>query len=188
MASRFSRLPSMENNFFINNTTRLAAFDYIKGQERVQGHFYTPANSHFYYAEAQNKKRIVLHFTAGNLQSDMNQLTQSNYHVSVPFVIARDGKIYQLFYSKYWSHHLGLSSGNPGKIYDKESIGIELCNYGWLQPVGQELETIYSRQINTSTGNPNPVDVYCNQSETEAYVPLTTPYRSQSFYAAYTPA
>jgi len=188
MASRFSRLPSMENNFFINNTTRLAAFDYIKGQERVQGHFYTPANSHFYYAEAQNKKRIVLHFTAGNLQSDMSQLTQSNYHVSVPFVIARDGKIYQLFYSKYWSHHLGLSSGNPGKIYDKESIGIELCNYGWLQPVGQELETIYSRQINTSTGNPNPVDVYCNQSETEAYVPLTTPYRSQSFYAAYTPA
>jgi N-acetyl-anhydromuramyl-L-alanine amidase AmpD len=188
MASRYFRLPTLEQNFFINAASRLEPFDYLKGQERVQGYFYTPPTRHFYYFEAQRKKRIVLHFTAGHLQSDMNQLSQANYHVSVPFVIARDGKIYQLFYSKYWSHHLGLASGNPGKIYDKEAIGIELCNYGWLKPVGQELETIYSRQMNASTGLPNPVDVYCNINDTEAYSQLDTPYRDQEFYASYTPA
>jgi N-acetyl-anhydromuramyl-L-alanine amidase AmpD len=188
MASRYTRLPALENNFFINHSSRLEPFDYTKGQERVQGYFYTPATSHFYYSEAQPKKRIVLHFTAGHLQSDMNQLSQANYHVSVPFVIARDGKIYQLFYSKYWSHHLGLSSGNPGKIYDKESIGIELCNYGWLNPVGRQLETIYSRQMNNTTGIPNPVDVYADLNESGAYTQLVTPYRDQKFYASYTPA
>ncbi|MDZ4709395.1 MAG: peptidoglycan recognition family protein [Saprospiraceae bacterium] len=187
MSSRYSRLPSMENNFFIQEAARLEPFDYNKDQERVQGYFYSPLTSQFYYSEAQTKKRIVLHFTAGNLQSDMRQLTQTNYHVSVSFVIARDGKIYQLFFSKYWSHHLGMTSGNPGKIYDKQSIGIELSNYGWLKPVGQDLETIYSRQLNSS-GIPNPVDVYCNRNVAEAYTPLAAPYREQSFYASFTPA
>lgn len=188
MSSRFDQLPVMENNFFTQASARLAPFDYTRDLERVQGYFYTPATSQFYYSEAQNKKRIVLHFTAGNLQSDMRQLTQDNYHVSVPFVIARDGKIYQLFYSRYWSHHLGMSSGNPGKIYDRQSIGIELCNYGWLKPAGQDLETIYSRLPNASTGQLNPVDVYCTLDDTEAYTLLHASYRGQQYYAGFTDA
>lgn len=186
MPTRFERLASIETNFFNNNTTRLAAFDYSKNAERVQGYFYTPRTDHFYYSEAQTKKRIVLHFTAGNLLGDMNQLSIQDYPVSVPFVIARDGKIYQFFFSKFWSHHLGLSNGNPAKIYDRQSIGIELSNYGWLNPVGQTLETIYSRQINPSTGQPNPVDTYCNLVDTSAYQKLNTDFRTHSFYASYT--
>ncbi|HNR06502.1 MAG TPA: peptidoglycan recognition family protein [Saprospiraceae bacterium] len=148
----------------------------------MQGYFYTPPATRFYYAEAQQKKRIVLHFTAGNLAGDMNQLTIQDYHVSVPFVIARDGKIYQLFYSKYWSHHLGLKSGNPAKVYDRQSIGIEISNYGWLESRDGQLETAYSRQ------GSNPSDVYCGLGDTEAYLQLNRRYRDHEYYASFTPA
>ncbi len=182
MSKRYSRLPAIESRFFSGNTSRLRPFDYRVAGERVQGYFYTPAANRFYYAEAQPKKRIVLHFTAGNLAGDMNQLTIQDYHVSVPFVIARDGKIYQLFYSKYWSHHLGLKSGNPSKIYDRQSIGIEISNYGWLKSRDGQLETAYSLE------GSNPLDVYCGLGDTEAYLQLDRKYRDHEYYASFTPA
>ncbi len=182
MSNRYSRLPAIESRFFSGATSRLRPFDYQQAGERVQGFFYTPPANRFYYAEAQPKKRIVLHFTAGNLNGDMNQLTIQDYHVSVPFVIARDGKIYQLFYSKYWSHHLGLKSGNPGKIYDRQSIGIELSNYGWLKSRDHHLETAYSLE------GSNPLDIYCGLEDTDAYLQLNGKYRDHEYYASFTAA
>ena len=63
--------------------------------------------SSYYYNEKFNKEKIVLHYTAGYLKSDIRALSQKNWHVSVAFVIARDGTIYQLHNSDLWSYHLG---------------------------------------------------------------------------------
>ena len=62
--------------------------------------------NHF-FREAVKKDQIVLHYTIGYLPGDIATLSQSNKHLSVPFVIGRNGNIYNLFPSKYWAYHLG---------------------------------------------------------------------------------
>ncbi len=46
----------------------------------------------FYYHEKNPKTQIVLHHTAGYLKGDVAALSKPNYRVSVPFIIARNGK------------------------------------------------------------------------------------------------
>lgn len=131
------------------------------------------------------KQRIVLHFTAGNLSGGMSALTTQDRRVSTAFVLARDGTIYQLFSSKYWSGHIGAGIGNAGtnNAQDKVTIGIEIINYGYLVEKNGNLETIYSR----TPENPNRVDLFCPLTQTEAYQKLNTPFRAQKYYASYTP-
>ena len=154
----------------------------------LKGLLTTPKNrSKYYYAVEHPKQRIVLHFTAGHIKSDLGALTRDDYHVSVAFVIGRNGVIYQLFSSKYWSGHIGKGIGNTntGNAQDKVTIGIELSNYGFLTEKNGNLETYYSRQKD-SNGNVTPVDIYCSLSETEAYQKTNNPFRQQSYYATYT--
>lgn len=156
----------------------------------LEGFLCTPKQrSGYYYDVAHPKQRIVIHYTAGSLRSDIATLTTQDRHVSVPFVIARDGTIYQLFSSKFWSGHLGKGVGNidTGNAQDKCTIGIELSNYGWLTEQQGALETCYSRQKN-SAGIPGPVDVYCSVDEQDAYQRLATPFRQQSHYATFSNA
>ncbi|MDQ3683456.1 MAG: N-acetylmuramoyl-L-alanine amidase, partial [Bacteroidota bacterium] len=157
---------------------------------KLEGYLCTPHNrSGYYYSVEHPKQRIVLHYTAGSLRSDLFTLSSHNRHVSVPFVIARDGTIYQLFSSKFWSGHLGkgLGNTNTNNAQDKCSIGIEISNYGFLSEKSGNLETYYSR-LKNSNGVPGPVDVYCSLTEREAYEKLNTPFRQQIYYAAYTEA
>src|SRR5688500_6410155 len=86
----------------------------VPGEDlKLEGYLCTPVNrSGYYYDRVYPKERIVIHYTAGNIKSDLSTLTSHNRHVSVPFVIARDGTIYQLFFSKFWSGHLGKGLGN----------------------------------------------------------------------------
>ena len=157
---------------------------------KLEGYLCTPHNRAGYYYNIEHpKKRIVLHYTAGSLGSDLFTLSSDNRHVSVPFVIARDGTIYQLFSSKFWSGHLGkgLGNTNTGNAQDKCSIGIEISNYGFLTEKSGNLETYYSR-LKNSKGVPGPVDIYCSLTENEAYEKLINPFRQQVFYAAYTEA
>ncbi|RYF46045.1 MAG: hypothetical protein EOO39_50325, partial [Cytophagaceae bacterium] len=116
----------------------------------MNGLLCTPANRAGYYHDTvYAKERIVLHFTAGTIGGDMSMLTRQDYHVSVPFVIARDGTIYQLYSSKFWSGNLGGDAiGNAGNAQDKCTIGIEISNYGYLAERNGNLETYYSRQQN----------------------------------------
>lgn len=143
--------------------------------------------SQYYFATEHPKERILLHFTAGNIRSDLSVLTTSNRHVSVPFVISRDGTIYQLFSSKFWSGNIGKGIGNTntGNAQDKVTIAIELSNYGFLTELNGNLETYYSRKKDAG-GNPGPVDIYCSLNDTEAYEKLSTPFRGQSYYASFT--
>lgn len=153
----------------------------------LRGIFCKPKNRSGYYNTPEPphaKQRIVLHFTAGNLSGGINTLTTQDFRVSVPFVIARDGTIYQLFPSKDWSGHIGAGIGNAGtgNAQDKVTIAIEIINYGYLVARRANLETIYSRPKES----PGRIDLYCPLTQTEAYQKLAQPFRGQQYYASYT--
>lgn len=188
---RYETLPQLEARFRNEAAPFLSPFSVPVPNESLTltGLVYKPPRSNYYHEVKHPKQRIVLHFTAGNVRSDMQSLTKQNRHVSVAFVIGRDGTIYQLFHSGYWSGHIGPGIGNQGtgNSQDKATIGIEISNYGFLVPRDGVLETIYSRVKNPETGVVSPPDPYCTLSTTEAYNKIDTPFRGQSFYASYTP-
>jgi len=149
----------------------------------------TPANGYKGYYEPQvvDKKQIVMHFTVGNIKSDVDVLTKqrrgySKYRSSVPFVLGRDGTIYQLFSSSYWSHHLGKGTIGGNEEMSKASVAIEISNYGPLVLRNGKLETAYSR----SKSNPNYVDVYCSMEDSTKYIKLDKPYKGYQYYANFT--
>ena len=98
---------------------------------------YTPTDrSGYYYKQKVRKKRIVIHFTEGFLGGDLSALTRSKRHVSAALVIARDGRIYRLFDTHYWSYHLGSEAIGGNKTCSSRSIAIELSNIGGLEKDG----------------------------------------------------
>ncbi|MCF0069577.1 caspase family protein [Dyadobacter sp. CY261] len=188
---RFDTLSQIEARFRADNAASLKAFSLPVPNENLtlNGTAFTPKTTDYFFGTEHPKQRIVLHFTAGNLRSDMQSLTQQSRHVSVPFVIARDGTIYQLFPSKFWSGHLGEGVGNKkgtGNPQDKATIGIELSNYGFLVPKDGNLETIYSRIKDPNTGKVSAPDPYCPIDNKQAYVKIDKPFREQTFYPSYT--
>lgn len=127
----------------------------------------------FYYTEKPIKDRVVLHFTAGYLKGDIATLTKTNYHVSVPFVVARDGVIYNLWSSGYWSYHLGPGTVGGNEEMSKRSIGVEISNIGPLRRSGDKIMTIYDK-------------VYCDFDDLQYFE--RTPYRGHDYYAKFTDA
>jgi N-acetylmuramoyl-L-alanine amidase len=131
-------------------------------------------NLNFFYTSVYPKTQIVLHFTEGHLRGDLSQLTKENQHVSVPFVVARDGGIYRLFGSECWAFHIGRNPiGSTNEELSRSTIAIELSNYGPLRLKGNDLITNYD-------------DVYCSLDDTAQYIKLDTPYRGFSYYTKHT--
>jgi N-acetyl-anhydromuramyl-L-alanine amidase AmpD len=130
----------------------------------------------FFYKEVVPKQRVVLHYTAGYLKGDIGTLTTPGNHVSVPFVVARDGTIYNLWTSKYWSYHLGPGAQGGNTAMSKSSIGIEISNIGWLQRKGDDLVTYFSE-----------TDVYSSLDEPRHYEKTAT-FRGKQYFATYTDA
>lgn len=144
-----------------------------------------PANGfeRYYYKKQYDKDKIVIHFTIGNIRSDARALTRNR--VSVPFLIARDGNIYNLFSSKYWAFHLGRYALGDNTKGSKSSIAIELSNYGPLKKVGDNLETYYSR-LPRGGGKYNPPQVYCSVNDKHLYSELPEKYRGYKYFATFT--
>lgn len=189
---RYHTLPQIEERFKTEAANFLKSFSLpVSGEPSLMlnGTLYTPPRKDYFFPTQHPKERIVLHFTAGNVRSDMMSLTQASRHVSVAFVIGRDGTIYQLFPSAAWSGHIGAGVGNQGtgNSQDKSSVGIEISNYGYLVPQGNTLETIYSRIKNPQTGAIGAVDPYCSLDDKEAFQRTDTPFRGQTHYASCTP-
>jgi len=94
-----------------------------------------------YFQEESTKNQIYLHHTAGN----GNAVGVAKYwdstkdRIATAFVIGNSGTIVQCFSSREWAYHLGLKNapfsnmGLPYKALDKNSIGIEVCNWGMLK-------------------------------------------------------
>ena len=127
----------------------------------------------YYYRSRFDKDQIVLHFTMGYLGGDIATLTKHNYHVSVPFVLGRNGTIYNLFPSFYWSYHLGRYAIGGNETRSKRTIGIEISNIGPLQLQGSNLRTAYG-------------DIYCTQAQQQHYVQQT--FRDYDYFATFTDA
>lgn len=192
---RYTAIPLLEESFRRTGNNGEYALQEIAipipGEAlKLDGLLCTPKNrSGYYYDVAHPKQRIVIHYTAGSLRSDIATLTAQDRHVSVPFVIARDGTIYQLFSSRFWSGHLGKGVGNTNtaNAQDKCTIAIELSNYGWLTEHQGALETCYSR-LTGSNGSSGPADVYCLLADNDAYQKLATSFREKRYYATFSKA
>lgn len=102
-----------------------------------------------YIAEETKKTQIFLHHTAGNADpfGTYDFWASNPERIATCIIIGgrpvpgakwHDGQIVQGFSSKYWAYHLGLktstfdSMGIPYRPLDKNSIGVEICNWGQL--------------------------------------------------------
>lgn len=97
----------------------------------------------YYYETSTEKDCIALHFTVGNIKSDVSVLTKQDNHVSVNYVVDTQGRIYQLFPDEYWSYHLGSSCLGGNAVMSKRTIGIEVSNYGPLKKSGDSYVDAY---------------------------------------------
>jgi hypothetical protein len=91
-----------------------------------------------WFSDATRKQYVVWHGTGGRTRNTPSanrpgRATTSIDHwnldaqrVGAPYVVDRDGKIYQTFDDRFWIFHLGLK-GTRGQ-YDKASVAIELAN------------------------------------------------------------
>ena len=127
----------------------------------------------YYYETERHKSLIVIHYTVGYLRGDLASLTEQDVHLSVPYVIGRNGMVYELYSPKYWSYHLGRGSIGGNGINSKRSIAIELSNIGPLTRENGHLINIYDQK-------------YCSIEEEEFYMKLETPFRKYSYFATFT--
>ena len=94
-----------------------------------------------FFAEESLKTQIYLHHTAGggNAEAVSRYWNGNTERIATAFIIGADGLIVQCFSSKHWSWHLGVGQkefkdqGVPYKNLNKTSIGIEVCNWGYLK-------------------------------------------------------
>jgi N-acetyl-anhydromuramyl-L-alanine amidase AmpD len=126
-----------------------------------------------YNADETTKKQIYLHHTAGGADalSTFKFWEADAINVGTCVAISRDGQIVQGFDSKFWAYHLGLKSshflGLPYTNLDKSSIGIELCNWGYLTKKGNKYYNYVGKEVK---------DV-CK---------LETPYKGYEYFENYT--
>jgi len=133
-----------------------------------------------YYPAEHDKKLIWLHHTAGGSRPDWTihgWNTDSQDKVGTAYVIGRrsssstdsswDGKILRAFDDKHWAYHLGISHNS--KSLNCQSVGIEICNYGFLKLKNG----IYYNYVNKPV---NPSEV----------VALPVPFRGYTHYEKYT--
>lgn len=115
--------------------------------------------SYKYFKKIYTKNQIVLHHTvSGNgVLGDIAHWIKSKFRMGTCVIIERDGKINQVFSSKYWAYHLGVPSstylkmGVPYRRWDMNSIGIEIDSYGGLKwnKSKERWETVYGNPIPT---------------------------------------
>jgi len=89
-----------------------------------------------YKNEVTKKKLIVLHHTAGaSATSTFEWWLTDPKPIGTAYIVARDGRIHEVFDPKYWAYHLGYSVRKD----ERRSIGIELACEGALLERGGEL-------------------------------------------------
>ena len=130
-----------------------------------------PEFDSYYYKVKTTKKSICLHFTVGYIKSDTTALSTKDNCVSVSYVVDRSGRIYEMFPDTEWSYHLGSGAVGGNGVMSKQSIGIEISNYGPLKLSGENLIDAYKNE-------------YCKVSETGFYDKLN--YRGYDYFASMT--
>ncbi len=90
-----------------------------------------------------DKFYVVLHHTAGNHDPYATVRawnSDTRGRIATQFIVGgigkndeqtHDGEVVQCFPDEAWAYHLGK---NNSPLLHPHSIGIEICNYGWLEP------------------------------------------------------
>jgi hypothetical protein len=141
---------------------------------------FSPAN---YFNQETPKKQIYLHHTAGgdNAESVFQWWSNTRNRIATCVVIDSKGTIVQGFSSKKWGYHLGLTTktfNTQGIRYeqlDKISIGVELCNWGYLQKVGKGKDAKFLNYLN--------IEVPADQ-----VIELDEPFKGYKYWHSYSPA
>lgn len=104
-----------------------------------------PLKSDQYYQAIHPKKFIFLHYTAGGTAAGaFGQWASDPQRIATPYVIDRDGTIYETYDPKYWAYHLGVKGMTS---MEKASIGIELVAYGQLLKKGTKYMTYTNKAL-----------------------------------------
>lgn len=95
-----------------------------------------PLNGDQYYPQEFVKNNIFLHHTAGYSAKDaIDWWNQTPDHVGTPFIIDRDGTIFQCFDEKKWIYSLGVKGATNT---EKHGIPIEIVSLGFLFKEGEK--------------------------------------------------
>lgn len=132
-----------------------------------------------YFNASQTKRQVYLHHTAGGAdgQAQFSFWQADRRPVATCVCISRDGTIDQGYGSQYWAYHLGLSAKaftSQNLTYrdlEKSSIGIEICNWGWLTKKGDKYYTYVGSVV-----------------PEERVIALEEPYKGHTYWEAYTEA
>jgi N-acetyl-anhydromuramyl-L-alanine amidase AmpD len=178
----FSGIPKLETNFATNlrGTGGIyfnqvpAIYSGATGLRPKKGKSGSQYES-YYYQQEKTKKKIILHETVGFLTGDMSAVTKEDVHMSVQYVIARNGTVYELFDPKYWSYHLGRNAVGGNGYGSKESIGIELSNIGPLTLNGTNLNNVYGSK-------------YCSITDVTEFTRIEGGFRGYEYFATFTNA
>lgn len=124
-----------------------------------------PLQNNQYIREAVPKKTIYIHHTAGSASpyGVLKWWNKTPARVGTAFIIGgkptrrshnwKDGELIQAFSSKYWAWHLGVKksvmppSSESSRLLNSQSIGIELCNWGYLEKRGGRFYTYINSVI-----------------------------------------
>jgi hypothetical protein len=85
--------------------------------------------------------------TSGKATTSIDHWNLNADRVGAPWLVDRDGTIYQTFNDSAWIFHLGLK-GVKG-LYDKQSVAIEFANEGPLELDGDKLYAFCMNTPNT---------------------------------------
>lgn len=134
-----------------------------------------------YIATPTNKTQIVLHHTASGPDpfSVINYWNSTSERVATPVVIGgfgqHDGVIAQGYSSKFYAGHIGRAHGLekwglPYFDYSSISIGVEICNWGFLKKTSKGFVNYVGRIV--------PDNQVCE---------LAKPYKGYKYFQKYTP-
>lgn len=115
-------------------------------------------NSNQYFAEDSPKTQIYLHHTAGNGNAEgvSRYWNGNDARIATAFIIGENGTIVQCFSSKHWAWHLGIDqedfarNGAKYSNLNKTSVGIEVCNWGYLTKKGDKFYNYAGGVVNPS--------------------------------------
>ena len=114
----------------------------------------------------------MLHYTAGSrVDGAFNSWMTQAIQIGTPYILDRDGTVYEIFDPKYWAYNLAVTGPKAqNHKHDKRSVAIETVNMGPLVLKG---DTLYSWPNNYN-------QVFCKLSETDKYVKAS--YRGFDYY------
>lgn len=130
-----------------------------------------------FYAQVHEKSQVYLHHTAGAAEGErqFSFWQHDPIKVATCVCISRDGEVVQGYSSKYWAYHLGMSKRHfnvfdlPYKNLDRTSIGVEICNWGWLTKKGDDFYTYVGSLV-----------------PSHRVMKLNQPYRGHQYWEDYT--